>query len=190
MPIGFGCVVGSGGHSAPLLRLLHSELDAELALGGIPLEHVRRPHRRVNPAAQPHRLRHEHQVLELKECFVVGAQGVCVAQRGGVVAIEPVAPRSVRAADDLIGDLRDQADLAAEPRTPIEEGPGAESAPVIDEERPLAVLLGQEAQEDVDHLPGQVHDGQQDRGARTVGDLPIPDEVVGPAAGKIQPLLV
>ena len=42
-------------------------------------------------------------------------------ERRGVVVIEPVAPRPLRAADDLVRDLRHEADQAAEPRAPVEE---------------------------------------------------------------------
>src|SRR5690349_12906308 len=44
----------------PLLRLLHPELDAELALRYIPLKEVWSADRRVNPCAEAHALRDEH----------------------------------------------------------------------------------------------------------------------------------
>src|SRR6185369_17347423 len=124
------------GPSPPLLRLLHTELDAELPFGWVAFEHVRRADSGVEPSPQAHALRDEHQVLQLKERFVIGAQRPGKADGRRVFAIEPVSACAPSATDDLIRDVRNDADEAGEPRAPVEQRPRAESLPVVDEQWP------------------------------------------------------
>ena len=88
MPTGFGCEAGTGGQGECFFGLLQPEPEPVPPLGLVLLPDVRREDRAVDPAAEPHRLAEQHEVLEVEERLVVGAHRVCEPERCLAVLVQ------------------------------------------------------------------------------------------------------
>ena len=118
----------------------------------------------VDPAAQAHRLKGQHQVLEQQVGLDLGAHRTEGPERDLQVLVEKPA------AD------------------PAPDAGGLIEVPVVDEHRAVAVGLGEHIHQGVDVLPRHVDDRQEDRAPFQVGEEPVRVEVVGEMAGEIEPL--
>ena len=124
MPIGLSSVVGSGGHRRHFFGFCIRNSMPNLPFAGSRSNTYGEPTAAWIQPPSPIALRDEHQVLQLEERLVVGAQRVGKPDRRRILGVEPVAPRPPCAADDLIRDVRHDADQAREPRAPVEKAPG------------------------------------------------------------------
>ena len=116
-------------------------------------EQHRRGQRGVDPGAETHRVRGEHQVLQQQVGLDLGPHRPQRAERQLEVLVEEAG------LDPLL-----------HPGGPVE-------VPVVDDRRAGAFGLGEEVHQAVDVLPRQLHDGEQDRGARLVRQEPVRVEV-------------
>ena len=168
-------VVGlRGGHRRPALEARRrrlgavlAEAEAEVALRRVAAHHVRDHRRAVDPAAEAQRLAQQHQVLHAGST-PRGRCAPCRGSRCGAGVSGVTRPPRTRLMPPIgwYGIGSTSADLGRGPRDPVQRALGPERAPVVDEQRRLALRLGEQDQQHVDVLARVVDDGQEARRAR------------------------
>ena len=121
---------------------------------------------------------------------MVGAHRPEASDRRRGVRRHQAAAHALDAADRLVGDRVDGADLGRGPRDPVGGALGPERAPVVHEQRRRALRLREQDQQHVDVLARVVDDGQEAGRPGRVRVLGVPAEVVRPLARELEALVV